>query len=115
MDRGAALMLLLWVLLLEAWFQGPLLGRWLGRRGAAMLVGLLVVLVLARMVAALQRRRPDPRFAAMVAAALALATLVRLPALMAPASLISSDSAVACIIAEELRAGEWPPPIYAPG
>ena len=115
MDRGAALMLLLWVLLLEAWFQGPLLGRWLGRRGAAMLVGLLVVLVLARMVAALQRRRPDPRFAAMVAAALALATLVRLPALMAPASLISSDSAVAGIIAEELRAGEWPPPIYAPG
>ena len=115
MDRGAALMLLLWVPLLEAWFQGPLLGRWLGRRGAAVLAALLVVLLLARGVAALRRRRPDRRFAVLVAAAFALATLVRLPALMAPASLISSDSAVAGIIAEELRAGEWPPPIYAPG
>src|SRR5207245_5525581 len=32
-----------------------------------------------------------------------------------PASLISSDSAVGGIIAQEIRAGEWPPPIYAPG
>jgi hypothetical protein len=44
-----------------------------------------------------------------------VATLVRLPALAAPGSLISSDSAVAGIIAQDLRAGQLPPPIYAPG
>ena len=32
-----------------------------------------------------------------------------------PASLISSDSAVAGIIAQELAAGQRPAPIYAPG
>jgi len=41
--------------------------------------------------------------------------VVRLPALAAPGSLISSDSAVAGIIAQELRAGQLPPPIYAHG
>src|SRR5262249_27506534 len=49
------------------------------------------------------------------AAVVLLATLVRLPALAAPGSLISSDSAVAGIIAQELRDGQLPPPIYAPG
>jgi hypothetical protein len=111
MDRGAALLLLLWVVLLEAWFQGPLLGRWLGPRSALV----IALVVLGAAAARLRRCRPDLRFVALVAAALALATLVRWPALAAPASLISSDSAVAGIIAEELRAGEWPPPIYAPG
>jgi hypothetical protein len=112
MDRGAALLLLLWILLLEAWFQGPLLGGWLGRRSAMVLATLVVAAAANRL---RHRRPPDRRFVALVAAALALATLVRWPALRAPASLISSDSAVAGIIAEELRAGEWPPPIYAPG
>ncbi|HEV8255302.1 MAG TPA: hypothetical protein VGQ78_11120 [Vicinamibacteria bacterium] len=115
MDRGAALLLLLWILLLEAWFQGPLLGRWLGRRSALVLAALVLGVVAARAAMALRRRRPDRRFIALVASVLALATLVRWPALKAPASLISSDSAVAGIIAQELRAAEWPPPIYAPG
>jgi hypothetical protein len=57
----------------------------------------------------------DRSAAAILVAVLAAATLVRLPALAAPAGLISSDSAVAGIIAQELRAGERPPPIYAPG
>ena len=57
----------------------------------------------------------DRRFSLAVVGMLVLATLVRLPALRAPGSLVSSDSAVAGIIAQELRAGHLPAPIYAPG
>src|SRR6185436_6053452 len=53
-------------------------------------------------------------FTAALCGVLALAALVRLPAVVAPAGLISSDSAVAGIIAQELSAGQ-PAPIYAPG
>lgn len=56
----------------------------------------------------------SPHFG-MTLAILGLATLVRLPALLAPGSLISSDSAVAGIIAQDLRAKRDLAPIYAPG
>jgi hypothetical protein len=62
------------------------------------------------------RKAPaDRRFIWAVAALCLVATLFRLPALVAPGSVISSDSAVAGIIAQELRAGAIAPPIYAPG
>jgi len=106
----------LWVLLLETWFRGPFLGRVAGGRGAAAL-GVGVAAAVALQLRASRGRRPgvDRRLAVVVLAALAAATLVRLPALAAPAGLISSDSAVAGFIAQELRAGELPAPIYAPG
>src|SRR5437899_12227960 len=115
MDRASAALLVLWVLLLEAWFRGPLLGAWLGRRAAAVIAVALIAVIVERVLAAARRHRVDRRFAALVAGALLVATLVRLPAFASPASLISSDSAVGGIIAQEIRAGEWPPPIYAPG
>ena len=101
-----------WVLAVDAWFQGPLLG---GRvPPAAGAVVLLVVLVALGARAASARARPRA-FLLLVAGMLLLATLVRLPALAAPGSLISSDSAVAGIIAQELREQRVPGPIYAPG
>src|SRR5687767_11015242 len=109
----------LWVLMVDAWFQGPIVGRWAGPLAAVPLAVALLALAgweIAR------RRRPaaaadadDRRFLLAVAVVALLATLVRLPALAAPASLISSDSAVAGIIAQELAAGQHPAPIYAPG
>jgi len=116
----------LWVLVADAWFHGPLIGRWIGPQAA----GPLLIALLALGVWAIQSRRgggasataDDPiidhsrgRFLIAVAVIALLATLVRLPALGAPASLISSDSAVAGIIAQELAAGQRPAPIYAPG
>jgi hypothetical protein len=104
----------LWVLGVDAWFHGPILRDRLGPLAA-------LVLLLAAAVAAAwahgapESRRPTRGFALAVAGACLLATLVRLPALAAPGSLISSDSAVAGIIAQDLRAGQLPPPIYAPG
>jgi hypothetical protein len=107
-------LLVLWVLLADVWFQGPILGA---RVGLGLSIPLAVALVATAAIAATRRRHggPDRSFAITVAAMLLLATLVRLPALIAPAGLISSDSAVAGIIAQELRAGQLPAPIYAPG
>jgi hypothetical protein len=112
--RLAYAALAVWVMLLEAWFQGPILGTRAGLVAAAPLAVLLVALLVARHRA---RARPaaDPRFSLAVVGMLVLATLVRLPALRAPGSLVSSDSAVAGMIAQELRAGHLPAPIYAPG
>ena len=108
----------LWVLTADAWFQGPITGRWLGPAAApALLVALIAVLAgpLARRRAAEPAPGEDRRFLLAAAVVALVATLVRLPALSAPASLISSDSAVAGIIAQELAAGRRPAPIYAPG
>lgn len=109
----------LWVLTVDAWFQGPVVGRWAGPLAAIPFAVALLALAgweIAR------RPRPaeadgadDRRFLLAIAIVALLATLVRLPALAAPASLISSDSAVAGIIAQELAAGQRPAPIYAPG
>jgi hypothetical protein len=113
--RLAYAALAVWVLALEAWFQGPILGGRAPIVVAAPLLALLVAILVVR-----RRSRPDPRpvdrrFALAVAGMLILATLVRWPALRAPGSLVSSDSAVAGIIAQELRRGHLPAPIYAPG
>ncbi|PYQ15923.1 MAG: hypothetical protein DMF80_07005 [Acidobacteria bacterium] len=106
--------LALWVLGLEGWFHGPLLRDHLGPLSALLI--LLAAAVAAVVAVALRSPRNfSPGFVAAVAGACLLATLVRLPALAAPGSLISSDSAVAGIIAQEVRAGQLPPPIYAPG
>ena len=111
---AAACALALWVLGLDAWFHGPILHDRLSAPAA-------VLLLLGGVVAALMGLRAGggPRltrgFAVASAGVCLLATVVRLPALAAPGSLISSDSAVAGIIAQELRAGQVPPPIYAPG
>jgi hypothetical protein len=106
--------LALWVLGLDAWFHGPILHDHL--RAAAALLLLLVgagaALVALRADGGLHLTRG---FAMTAAGVCLLATVVRLPALAAPGSLISSDSAVAGIIAQELREGRLPPPIYAPG
>src|SRR5688500_14693227 len=99
----------LWVLMVDAWFQGPVIGRWLGPAAA---IALLIVLAAVAGSHAARRLRTatlasdDRRFLAAAAVIALLATLVRLPALAAPASLISSDSAVAGIIAQELAAGQ---------
>jgi hypothetical membrane protein len=108
--------LALWVLLLEAWFRGPVLGRFAGAGVAAILVAALAVAVGLHLSAS-RAGKPavDRALALVVLATLAAATLVRLPALAAPAGLISSDSAVAGFIAQDLRAGKLPAPIYAPG
>src|SRR5688500_19881228 len=88
----------LWVLVVDAWFRGPIIGRWLG---AAAAIPLLIALIAVTGSHAARRLRSatltpdDRRFVGAVAAVALLATLVRLPALAAPASLISSDSAVA--------------------
>jgi len=111
---AAACALALWVLGLDAWFHGPILHDRLGPPGA-------FLLLLAAVVAAVTALRAaggphmTRAFAAAAAGVCLVATVVRLPALAAPGSLISSDSAVAGIIAQELRAGQLPPPIYAPG
>jgi hypothetical protein len=105
--------LLTWVLAVDVWFEGPLLGGRLPPAVGAWLLAALAAVTLWR-----GRRRVlawDRRFTWGVAGMLLLATLVRLPALRAPGSLVSSDSAVAGIIAHELRHGEARPPIYAPG
>jgi hypothetical protein len=104
----------LWVLGLDAWFHGPILHDRLSAPAA-------LLILLASAVAAVMALRAaggpslTRGFAAAAAGVCLLATVVRLPALAAPGSLISSDSAVAGIIAQELRAGQLPPPIYAPG
>lgn len=111
---ATACALALWVLGLDAWFHGPIFHDHLSAPAA-------LLLLLASVVAALTALRAGggPRltrgFAAAAAVVCLFATVVRLPALAAPGSLISSDSAVAGIIAQELRAGQLPPPIYAPG
>jgi hypothetical protein len=111
------LVLGLWIATVDAWFQGPLVGRAVGPLGAIPL-GLAL---LAAVVWEIAGRRPPPafgvdrRFALAIAGVAVVATLVRLPALAAPASLISSDSAVAGIIAQEIAGGQRPAPIYAPG
>jgi hypothetical protein len=105
--------LLAWGLSLDVWFEGPLLG---GRVPPALGAGALALLAALALWRGWRRGpRWDRTFAWAVAGMLLLATLVRLPALRAPGSLVSSDSAVAGIIAHELRHGEARPPIYAPG
>lgn len=109
----------LWVLTADAWFEGPIIGGragpWAALLPALALVGLAGWAVARRLRAAGEEAADDRRFLSAVALVALLATLVRLPALAAPASLISSDSAVAGIIAQELAAGQRPAPIYAPG
>jgi hypothetical protein len=106
--------LALWVLGLDAWFHGPILHDRLGPFAA-----FLILLAAAAAAWVARDASGVPRFergfAAAIVGAWLVATLVRLPALAAPGSLISSDSAVAGIIAQDLRAGQLPPPIYAPG
>jgi hypothetical protein len=111
---ATACALALWVLGLDAWFHGPILHDHLSAPAA-------LLLLLASAVASLVALRAGGElrltrgFAVAAAVVCLLATVVRLPALAAPGSLISSDSAVAGIIAQELREGQLPPPIYAPG
>ena len=107
--------LAVWVMALEAWFQGPILGGRVPVVVAAPLLALLVAILVGRHRYHADRRTVDRGFALAVGGMLVLATLVRWPALMAPGSLVSSDSAVAGIIAQELRRGHVPAPIYAPG
>jgi hypothetical protein len=107
--------LVLWVLGLETWFQGPILGGRVPVVAAAPLLALVVAVLVVRHRSRAAPRALDRRFALAVGAMLLLATLVRWPALLAPGSLVSSDSAVAGIIAQELRKGHLPAPIYAPG
>ena len=104
-----------WVLLLEAWFQGPILGKRVPIAAAVPLLAALVAILVVRHRSRVAPRVGDRRFALAVLGMLLLATLVRVPVLRAPGSLISSDSAVAGIIAQELRSGRLPAPIYAPG
>jgi hypothetical protein len=106
--------LAVWVLLLEAWFQGPI-GRRVPIVAAVPLLAVLIGILVVRHRSHAVPRALDRGFALAVLAMLLLATLVRVPVLRAPGSLISSDSAVAGIIAQELRAGHLPAPIYAPG
>lgn len=113
--RLAYAALAVWVLLLEAWFQGPILGGRVPIWTALPLLAVLVAIVVVRHRSHGIPRAFDRRFALAVLGMLLLATLVRVPVLRAPGSLISSDSAVAGIIAQELRSGHLPAPIYAPG
>jgi hypothetical protein len=111
---ATACALALWVLGLDAWFHGPILHDLLSAPTALLLLlaGAGAALIALRAGGGRRRARG---FAVAAAGACLLATVVRLPALAAPGSLISSDSAVAGIIAQELRQGQFPPPIYAPG
>ena len=113
--RLAYVALAVWVLLLDAWFQGPILGRRVPILAAVPLLAVLVAILVVRHRSRAVPRVVDRRFALAVSGMLLLATLVRVPVLRAPGSLISSDSAVAGIIAQELRSGHLPAPIYAPG
>ena len=106
--------LVVWALMLEAWFQGPI-GRHAPLAAAAPLAAVLLAILVIRHRSHPVPRAPDRAFALAVTAMLFLATLVRVPVLRAPGSLISSDSAVGGIIAQELRGGRLPAPIYAPG
>ena len=119
MEPRRYLVLGLWVLTVDAWFQGPLVGRWAGPLAAIPFAVALLAFAgweIARRPRPAEAATPDDRrFLLAIAVVALLATLVRLPALAAPASLISSDSAVAGIIAQELAAGQRPAPIYAPG
>jgi hypothetical protein len=114
--------LALWVALVDVWFHGPLSGG----AGPPWVALLLAAALGVALVAAGRAWRAGtitpadgvshaPASVAVVVAALVVASLVRLPALANPDGLISSDSAIAGIIAQELRAGQLPPPIYAPG
>ena len=107
--------LALWVVGLDAWFHGPLLHDHVGPLAALLLLVAAAGAGATALAASPRRIAPSTGLAAGAAAVVLLATLVRLPALAAPGSLISSDSAVAGIIAQELRDGQLPPPIYAPG
>src|SRR5687767_11928097 len=102
----------LWVLTADAWFAGPLIGRWAGPAAAVppavALLGVVGWDVARRARASSSPAPDDRRFLVAMGVVALLATLVRLPALAAPASLISSDSAVAGIIAQELAAGQRP-------
>src|SRR6186997_719595 len=85
----------LWVVLVDAWYGGPLVGRWAGP-WAALPVALALLAVLGLWWRDRAPAAPDPDrrgFALAVLGIALVATLVRLPALAAPASLISSDSA----------------------
>ena len=101
----------------DAWFQGPIVGRLAGPAAAIPLAVALVALG----AWSVARRPPAPpgsdarRHGLAFLAVALVATLLRLPALAAPASLISSDSAVAGIIAQELAAGLRPAPVYPAG
>jgi hypothetical protein len=113
---AAACALALWVLGADAWFHGPILRDGLGAPAALLLLlAAAVAALVAGRAAGAARVAGGRGLVAVAAAACALATVARLPALAAPGSLISSDSAVAGIIAQEVRAGQLPPPIYAPG
>src|SRR5688572_26423516 len=95
-SRRPWITLALWVLLLEVWFEGPLLGRRLAGRGASiLLVALLVAAAPVVREAVRRASRLGRHFWLLVGAAGIVATVVRLPAIAAPASLISSDSAIA--------------------
>src|SRR5687768_15911925 len=80
--------LAVWVLALEAWFQGPILGGRVPVVVAAPLLALLVAMLVVRHRSRADPRTVDRRFALAVAGLLVLATLVRWPALMAPGSLV---------------------------
>src|SRR5919108_4630861 len=84
-----------WILTLDAWFQGPLLGGRAGRGTAALLLLAVAVLVLVSAGRGAAGAAVTDRFGWAVAGMLLVATVVRLPALAAPGSVISSDSAVA--------------------
>lgn len=113
--RLAYAALVMWVLVVEAWFQGPILGGRVPIAAAVPLLAVLIAILVIRHRSHAVPRAPDRGFTLVVSAMLLLATLVRVPVLRAPGSLISSDSAVAGIIAQELRSGHLPAPIYAPG
>jgi 4-amino-4-deoxy-L-arabinose transferase-like glycosyltransferase len=97
-----------WVLAVDAWFGGPVAGAG-GRIAAAVFAAVALAAVLRRP----RPARPTPDALPLLAACI-VATLVRLPALFAPYGLVTSDSAVAGIIAQEIAAGE-PAPAYAFG
>jgi hypothetical protein len=107
--------LTLWVLFADAWFRGPLLGALSGRVLLASLGALLTSALVVAGLSSTGASTPPRRFLVAVAGLLLLATLVRLPALLAPSSVISGDSAVNGIVAHELRTGAIAPPVYPPG
>lgn len=113
-SRAARAWPLLWVALADAWFRGPFFAD---RAGPTVLIGLGAAFLGCLLVRA--RRAPwlggDRAFRRGVLAMVLLCTLVRLPALLAPGSSISSDSAIAGLVADELRAGQLPAPAYLPG
>ena len=106
--------LALWTLLADAWFHGPIFGA----RGGPWVVIALALLLAFAITAAVRRgadRGADRPPALAIAGLLLLATIVRLPALLNPAGVITGDSAINGIVADELRAGRIDPPVYPPG